>query len=169
MSALLTFALWSNVAAAGSLNPVFEQAAAEYGVPAPLLMALAYEASRLEPTATSAWGGYGLFDLREDDESDGPGIEQVSMLLGVSPDVVRADVDAQVRGAAALLAWHAKNLSDDGSLPPVEALEDWAPALRGFSGRQEPELQAMYVEYLYEVVSSGFAVKDAYNLSLIHI
>ncbi|MCK6515725.1 N-acetylmuramoyl-L-alanine amidase [Myxococcota bacterium] len=164
MSALLSFALWSNVAAAGSLNPVFERAAAEYDVPAPLLMALAYEASRIEPTATSAWGGYGLFDLREDDESDGPGIEQVSMLLGVSPDVVRADVDAQVRGAAALLAWHAKNLSDDGSLPPVEALEDWAPALRGFSGRQEPELQAMYVEYLYEVVSSGFAVKDAYNL-----
>ena len=104
MSALLSFALWSNVAAAGSLNPVFERAAAEYDVPAPLLMALAYEASRLEPSATSAWGGYGLFDLREDDETDGPGIEQVSMLLGVSPDVVRAALERWVGAADFALA-----------------------------------------------------------------
>lgn len=157
----LLLALCAPTVQAGAYDALFTAAADEFDVPEPLLLALAYEASRFDPDAASAWGGYGLFDLREDDESFGPGLERVSTLLDQSPDAVRASPALQVRGAAALLAWHARNLRGDGTLPPVDALEDWAGALRGFSGREEDHLQDLFVAYVYEVVEQGFLLDEA--------
>lgn len=141
-------------AAATTYGAAFEQAADEFAVPEPLLVALAYEASRIDPEAASAWGGYGMFDFREDDESFGPGIERVSVLLDESPDDVMADPVLQIRGAAALLAWH-------GDGQPAADLEAWAEPLAAFSGRQEPELQGMFVEYIYELVERGIYASEA--------
>ncbi|HJN72339.1 MAG TPA: N-acetylmuramoyl-L-alanine amidase [Myxococcota bacterium] len=141
-------------AAATTYGPAFEQAAEEFQVPEPLLVALAYEASRIDPDAASAWGGYGMFDFREDDESFGPGIERASVLLDTSPDDLMVDPVLQIRGAAALLAWH-------GDGEDVGDLEAWADPIRAFSGRQEPELQRMFVEYIYELVDQGIYTEEA--------
>jgi len=70
------------------------------------------------------------------------------VLLDESPDDIMADPVLQIRGAAALLAWHG-----EGEDP--HELEAWSDPLRAFSGRQEPELQRMYVQYIYEVVDQG--------------
>ncbi|MCP4804664.1 MAG: hypothetical protein GY913_34045 [Proteobacteria bacterium] len=134
-------------------GPTFQAAADEFSVPEPLLVALAFEASRFDAEQASAWGGYGLYDLREDDESWGPGIEQVSILLDVSPDEVMRSPELQIRGAAALLAYHGERSGD--ALPPVDELEAWAPAIRAFSARQEPHLQDLFTTYVFEVVEQG--------------
>ena len=152
MSHLALLVLQISPAHAGT-QALYEDAAREFSVPEELLVALAYEASRFDADAASAWGGYGLYDLREDDESFGPGLERVSTLLEVSPDELRARPDLQIRGAAALMAWHGRNLY--GELPPVQDLEAWAPVVRAFSGRQEGHLQEMFVSVVYEIVQDG--------------
>ena len=105
----LSLLVFAAAVQAAPLDLAIEQAAETHEVPAALLVALAFEASHFDAQAASAWGGYGLYDFREDDESFGPGIERVSALLGQSPDNIMASPELQVQGAAALLAWHAEN------------------------------------------------------------
>lgn len=164
---LLTALLFAPTAHAAPLDSAFEQAALEHQVPAPLLVALAYEASHFDAQAASAWGGYGLYDFREDDETYGPGIERVAALLGESPDEIIGSPDLQIQGAAALLAWHAEGQL--GALPDAENLEAWAPAIVAFSGRQEPAHQALFVSYIYEVLEQGIYAYEAKMLPQEHV
>ncbi len=152
---------------AAPLDSAFEQAAETHKVPAPLLMALAFEASHFDAQAASAWGGYGLYDFREDNESFGPGIERVSVLLGESPDDIMASPELQIQGAAALLAWHAEGQL--GTLPEQDELSEWAPAVVAFSGRQEPEHQALFVSYIYELLEDGIYAAEAKLLPQEHV
>ncbi|MCK6504801.1 N-acetylmuramoyl-L-alanine amidase [Myxococcota bacterium] len=138
------------------LGPHFSRAAAEFQVPRPLLMALAWEASRWDPEVVSQWGGYGLYDLREEDGGDGPRLEDAAMLLGVSPDDLVDDPGLQIRAAAAMLARSAA-VRGDGRLPPVDDLGAWLTAVASFSGRHAPNLQDMYAHYVYDVVEHGAA------------
>lgn len=136
------------------LAPAFTDAAARWQVPEPLLLALAWEASHWQPEVASQWGGYGLFDLREEDGGPGPRIEDAAILLGVSPDDIIASPALQVQAAAALLARTAR-VVHDGETPEVDALEDWWEAVASFSGRHEPNLQELYTRTIYEVVATG--------------
>lgn len=145
--------------AAAPLDPAFEAAASAHQVPPELLVALAFEASHFDAQAASAWGGYGLYDFREDEESFGPGIERVSILLGASPDDIIDSPELQIEGAAALLAWHAE--AQLGALPDPDDLEAWAPAVVAFSGRQEPNLQGLFVSYIYELIAEGIYTDSA--------
>ncbi|MDP2309310.1 MAG: N-acetylmuramoyl-L-alanine amidase [Pseudomonadota bacterium] len=138
------------------LTAAFDAAADEYGVPKPLLMAIAWEASHFDPDVQSAWGGYGMFDLREG--SQDPSLEHAAALLEVDPNVMVADWELQVRGAAAILADQGR-LSNAGVLPPRADLLAWWDAVRAFSGREEPLLQEQYASYVYETAAQG-VVKD---------
>jgi len=136
------------------LQPIFHSAAAEFGVPEPLLLAMGWEASRWEADVTSQWGGYGIFDLQEDDAGPGPRLEDAAELLGISPDRIIAEPRQQVRAAAALLARSAR-AGHDGSLPQVDELSAWWTAVESFSGRDEPGLGDMYARYIFDVVGTG--------------
>lgn len=138
--------------AAGSLDRAVQSAAAEFGVPAPLLLALAWEASHWNPDVRSEWGGYGLFDLREGAQD--PSLEHASALLEVDPNAMIGDWRLQVRGAAAMLADHGR-LSNGGLLPdPADAMR-WWDAVRAFSGREEPLLQEQFALYIFELLNVG--------------
>jgi len=141
------------------LEPHFQAAAAEFQVPQELLMALAWEASRWDAEVTSAWGGYGLFDLREEDGDFGPRIEDAAILLGISPDEIIADPRQQIRAAAAMLARSAAiahgSSGREGRLPDVDDLGAWVRPITGFSGRHEPAMQQMFARYIFEVVQEG--------------
>lgn len=139
------------------LSTAFAEAAADFSVPEPVLLALAYEASRWQPDVASQWGGYGLFDFREPGEH-GPDIEQAAMLLAISPDEIMASPTQQIRAAAALLAWSAQ--LGDTPLPPATDLAAWSGAVRSFSARQAPNLQQMYVEYIYTLLEEGIPADD---------
>lgn len=140
----------------GAFQAEVAEAAAHYAVPEPILLALAYEASRFNPDIRSYWGGYGLFDLREGDED--PALEHAAALLEVDPNAMIDDWRLQVRGAAAILADQAR-LAGQGVAPPPDDLVAWWDAVRAFSGRHEPNLQDLYADYVFQVVREG-AVED---------
>ncbi len=121
------------------------------GVPADLLMALAWEATRMDPTRATDWAGYGLFDLRDGAEPD---VEEAAVLLGVSPDDLIIDPEWNARGAAALLADRAR-ASHGGALPDPDDLESWWPAVEAYSGHHDPAQRREFAVYIYELVRFG--------------
>ena len=138
------------------LSAAFDAASAEFGVPSPLLLAIAYEASHFNPDAESRWGGHGLFDLREGERD--PSLEHAAALLEVNPNLLAADWRLSVRGAAAILADQGR-LSNGGELPAAADLLAWWDAVRAFSGREEPLLQNHYAVAIFELAQVG-AVAD---------
>ena len=144
---------------AADLSAAFSDAAEEFQVPEPILLALSYEASRWDEDAASQWGGYGLFDLQEP-ETDGPDIERAATLLDISPDRLIDEPVQNIRGAAALLASAAAR-AGDGRAPPPDDLLAWWDAVISFSGRHEPNLQQMYAASIFELLSEGVAPSPA--------
>jgi hypothetical protein len=134
------------------LDLAFTAAAAEYGVPRPVLMAIGFEATRWNPDVVSEWGGYGMFDLREGDQD--PSLEHAAALLEVDPNRVATEWQLSVRGTAAILADQARS-THGGTLPAQDDLLAWWDAVRAFSGRQEPALQDLNATYIFEVVRDG--------------
>jgi hypothetical protein len=134
------------------LERAFSAASAEFGVPQPILMAIGFEATHWNPDAETRWGGYGMFDLREGDQD--PSIEHAGDLLSVDPNLLMTDWRLNLRGAAAILADQART-ANGGRLPDVNDLPAWWDAVRAFSGREEPFLQQLYAEGIYDVVSRG--------------
>ncbi len=143
------------------LSRTFAAAAEESGVPEDLLYALAFEASGLQRhDAPSAWGGRTMFDLVEDDEVGGPSLERASALLSLDPNAVVADWRLAARAAAALLADEAREIGH-GALPAADDLDAWQPAVAAFSGRDEPNLQQLYVSGVYQLLAAGFEADTA--------
>ena len=138
------------------LRRQFAVAAEEAGVPDVVLLAVAYEASGLrEHRQASTWGGRTMFDFVESDEVGGPDLERAAIAADADVDDVLADWRVATRAAAALLAEHARN-QNGGELPAVTQLDAWQGAVAAFSGRQEPLLQAFYVEAIYTLLEGGF-------------
>ncbi|GDX83809.1 hypothetical protein LBMAG42_56200 [Deltaproteobacteria bacterium] len=143
------------------LPAAFASAAKEFGVPVELLYAIAFEASGLQQhSAASAWGGRTMFDLVEEDELGGPSLERAASLLGVSPDEVIEDWRVSTRAAAALLAEQAREVNG-GLLPSPTDLDAWQSAVAVFSGRDEPNLQGLYVQGVYTLLFNGFEADTA--------
>ena len=155
MLTLLLTAGLSAQAADADLADAFTRSAEAHAVPEKLLLALAWEASHWNPAVTSAWGGYGLFDMREPGETlGGVDVEAAAALIDENPDAVIADPTLQIEAAAALLA-HEAALSNGGVAPDPTDLVAWWDAVRAFSGRDEPDLQAMYASFIFESVNFG--------------
>lgn len=158
---MILVSLITSAALAQPLPRAFTDAASEFGVPEPVLLALAFEASGWQPDVASQWGGYGLFDLREPGEG-GMDIEQAAMLLDRSPDDLIDDPRHNIRGAAALLAEAA---AVDGELPPVDDLLAWWDPVTSFSASHAENLQHMYAAYVFDLLNDGIEA-SADGLSL---
>jgi len=153
---LLSVALAAPMVAPAPPNALdlgFTATANEFGVPRPLLMAIGYEATRWNPDVVSDYGGVGMFGLLDGDGGE-PSLEHAAALIETDPNLLISDWRAGMRGTAALLAWQAQ-LSNGGVLPPTDDLGAWWPAVVAFSGRQEPNLQALYGNYIYSIVQDG--------------
>ncbi|HND29771.1 MAG TPA: hypothetical protein PLA94_07215, partial [Myxococcota bacterium] len=143
------------------LEQVMEQAAAQEGVPKPVLMAIAYEASRFDPTVVSLSEGWGMFDLHEGDQ--GPSLEKAAAELEVDPNLLITDWKLSVRGTAALLASYGRLSAGTQKTPPVDDLLAWWDAVRAFSGREEPVLQEQYTRYIFESIDQGYLVESQWG------
>ncbi|MFT5683293.1 MAG: soluble lytic murein transglycosylase-like protein, partial [Myxococcota bacterium] len=148
---MILASLLASVASAEPLPRAFAEAADEFGVPEPILLALAYEASGWQPDVASQWGGYGLFDLREPGEG-GMDVETAAMLLDRSPDDLIDDPIHNIRGAAALLAEAA---SIGGELPETDDLLAWWGPVTSFSANHAENLQHMYAAYVFDLINTG--------------
>lgn len=151
---------------AAGLEAAFTRAAAESGVPATLLKAIAYAETRFYhvPGIASEFAGqepaYGVMALRGDRLARG------AELAGLSVADVRSDSGANVRAAAALLAAEARALG----LDPARLGADvgaWAKAVAQSSGITDPQSQAHYIHAaVYSLVRDGIPSEELMRAGL---
>jgi hypothetical protein len=153
-------------APASSLESGFARAAADSGVPATLLKAIAYAETRFYhvPGVDSEFEGqapaYGVMALR------GERLTRAAQLAGLSVDEVRRDASANVRAAAALIAAEARALG----LSPAQLSQDlgaWAKAVANFSGIADSHVQAHYIHVVvYPLVRDGIPGEELLRAGL---
>jgi len=168
-----------------SLQDAFAAAADEFGVPLPVLMATSYAETRWEmhPGEQSFAGGYGVMHLTqvdnplehggkgEEDEaaftpSDDPALhtlDAAAALLGVEADLLKTDLVQNIRGGAALLAKHARDLT--GELPKHTA--DWYGAVAKYNGSAYADLAKEYADRVFATINKGAARTTEVGLSAV--
>jgi len=142
-----------------SLNMLFDDAAAESGVPRDLLVATSYALTRLDARSgeVSSEGGVGLMDLRIDGST--PSIHKAAGLIQASSEDLEHDTTLNVRGGAALLASMAASRAE---VTGAELLtyEDWYPVVAQFSGERDPLLAEGFAAQVYTLLSWGLVVEE---------
>ncbi|MDC0707885.1 N-acetylmuramoyl-L-alanine amidase [Stigmatella sp. ncwal1] len=142
--------------AVGALDPLFEQAAREFNVPADLLKAISYTETRWqmvrgEQEFDGMPAAHGVMALR------GAALERGAALAGVSAEAVRDDALANIRAGAALLSAHADELKVERA--DVGA---WAPAVARLSGITDTGAQAEYIhQEVYSTLRNGVFAESA--------
>lgn len=154
-----------------ALQAAFAAAAAEFGVPEPLLLALSYSLSRWEHHggAPSVAGGYGPMHLvsvaarpaRDGRGLDaprlarapaGPGtLEEAAALLGAPAELLRADPAQNVRGGAALLAHYAREAGGPAPARPA----DWYGAVARYSGSPDAGPALDFADQVFATLGAG--------------
>ncbi|MFO7173181.1 MAG: N-acetylmuramoyl-L-alanine amidase [Bacillota bacterium] len=139
----------------GPLGRLFSEAAAEFGVPAPLLVALGYAQTRLDDHGgvPSVAGGYGVMHL-----VDNPGnqsLREAADLLGADPEALKTDTALNIRGAAALLARAARE-EHGGKLPGD--LADWYTPVAAYFRFASDWTARLAADAVYEALERGIDV-----------
>ncbi|MDY7226197.1 N-acetylmuramoyl-L-alanine amidase [Hyalangium rubrum] len=134
----------------GQLDPLFDEAARDFNVPADLLKAISFTETRWQMVSGEEEfdgmpAAFGVMALR------GERLERGAALAGVSVAQAKSDARANIRAGAALLSAHADELKLDRA--DVGA---WAPAVAGFSGITLAEAQAEYIhKEVYATLRNG--------------
>lgn len=135
----------AQVPAASPYDDILARAAAEHGVPAALLRAIAYVETGWQMVEGQEEHGlapaYGLFALR------GERLREGAARAGLAEAAVRHDAEANARAAAALLRAHA----DDAGLTGP-GLEGWRRAVAGYADIGLDAGRAAYVREVYAVL-----------------
>ncbi len=155
--------------AASSLLHEAQEAAREYGVPVPVVLAMGYVNTRLETPAPDVTayregdpdgrGIYGLMALVRNPAADTVGL--AARITGLSPRELIFDRSANLHGGASLLAY------SQGPGRPRLA-RDWLGAVAG-SGGDGPALHAtagvgggdLYADQVADVLARGFTVRTS--------
>jgi len=163
---------------AHQLDRWFDEAAAEFDVPAELLRSIAFVETRwtqIIPTArqsarrnfTGADGGndlppvYGIMGLRNDDHF-GHSLIDAAAFVGRTPAELTADARLNIRGAAALL--HSLGRGNTASTP----LEQWEAAAATYSGIPQASIAQVYTYDVFNGIAAGRA-SDAYRVGPAHV
>ena len=155
-------------------------AAREFGVPARLLLAISYDETRWSRTGDSPSidGGYGLMNLtaRTFPAPDGRGLmsppvpravtlprahytlDEAAQLLRMPASVLQTSERENVRGAAALLARYARQLSG-GALPA--SLGGWYGAVAEYSGAVNVQPARSFADDVFRTLASGASLTSA--------
>lgn len=137
-----------------SAQQAFASAAQEFDVPVPLLEAICYMEGRLSNQGgqPSIDNGFGCMHLVVNPHADT--LDQAAQALGVSTDLLKADIATNIRGGAAVLHADALQLSG-GQLPAT--LADWYGAAELYSTAQAPSTARLYADTLYRLLNTGFS------------
>jgi N-acetyl-anhydromuramyl-L-alanine amidase AmpD len=135
------------------LNAAFQHAAQEFAVPRDLLIAIAYIETHLhdrngEPSIDN---GYGLMHLA--DNSNVRTLKIAARLLGVAEDVLKSDVEQNIRGGAALLRSYAD--AHQINARGREDLAAWYPAVAQYSNATNAAVARDYADEVYKLLNSG--------------
>ncbi len=145
----------------------FAAAAAEFGVPEPVLLAVSYDESLWEdhsgaPSTTGAYGPMGLTDVeRGTPSAKGDSIDPslrtlitAAGLLHLPAVVLRTDERANIRGGAALLAHYAAVVGH--GTPPADTA-GWYPAVADFGDVDQSGNGDRFADQVYDTIRTGAA------------
>ena len=153
----------------------FTAAAAEFGVPAPVLEAVSFYETQWEDHGgqVNAQAGYGPMNLTDltAAELDADGLStqspryaemlkapaehsalEAAELLGVDPGTVQSDEAQNIRGGAALLASYARGYGH-GALPTD--IDGWYAAAARYSQATENKVAQVYADGVWDTLRSG--------------
>lgn len=172
-------------AASGERQRIFENAAAEFGVPDQLLLAISYNQTRWEnhDGEPSVVGGYGLMHLtsmpqvedgrgdparplpvRTSDTKQGT-LEAAASAARTSKEAAMRDDAENVRAGAALLAQYAKD-SNGGQTPGP--LQDWYGAVAKIGAPADAAAAEEFADAVFATVRKGVSATttDGQTLSI---
>jgi len=142
----------------------FAEAAAEFGVPVEVLLAVSYHESRWEhhDGEPSVAGGYGPMHLVHADLSAtrGEGFAPVSTaataarLANLPLDRVLTDDRANIRAGAALLARYGR-AARGGAAPPRDDIGAWYPAVVRWAATPYPDEARNFADDVYRTIREG--------------
>ncbi|HET6739233.1 MAG TPA: transglycosylase SLT domain-containing protein, partial [Kribbella sp.] len=150
----------------------FSAAAAKYGVPEPVLLAVSYAESRWDdhggtPSTTGGYGPMHLTALGASEVADLSGKQKVataeslqtlkkaSELTGIDQSALRTDTTANINGGAAVLASYQKALG-----LPVGAntsAADWYGAIASYAEAGDKAGAAGFADDVYSIMAKGAA------------
>jgi N-acetyl-anhydromuramyl-L-alanine amidase AmpD len=161
-------------AAPGRTMALMRAAAAEFGVPSRLLLAISYDQTRWDRPggAASVDGGYGVMDLtaKSFPAGDGRGdparpagrlvtmarthdtLDDAARLLRLPAATLKTDERQNIRGAAAVLARYARGLAG-GRLPA--SLGAWYGAVAAYSGDTTAATARAFADGVFHTLRSG--------------
>lgn len=153
-----------SIAQPNELNAMFESVAAEYDVPAELLMAIAWTETRWNMVYGDEEGhnhgqapAYGVMALR------GRRLSEGADLAGVSEEDARSDALSNIRAATAWLSARA----DELGVEPRSDVFAWSDVVAEYPDLADPSVQSMYVEHdVFGALRSGFiaTAEDGHEL-----
>ncbi|HVX46302.1 MAG TPA: hypothetical protein VHC49_20590, partial [Mycobacteriales bacterium] len=150
-----------------SRQQAFAAAAAEFGVPRPVLMAVAYNLSRFEqhggaPSTTGAYGVMGLTDVPASAArgTGGPAPGSASLhtlntaarLAGASSAATKSDDATNIRAGAALLAQYARDV-DHGALP--DSIGGWYGAVEKYAQTPDATAAGQFAGDVFSTIRTG--------------
>ncbi len=137
------------------LEVVFDDAAAEFGVPRDLLVSVAYTVSRMDGRAgaPSKDGGVGVMNLHIDGRT--PSIDAAAETVGLDADTIRYDMVANVRGGAAVLAGLAKQY-ESRTGEEVDTMAEWVPVVAAWAGVDDPLVAEGFAYQVFSMMAQGF-------------
>ncbi len=124
-----------------------DDAAAEFRVPAIILKAAAQVQSNWAQTGPSFYGSYGMMGLIETDN-----VKQITLaasLTNANSNAIKNEAKANIRAAAALLAYYQKGK------PSSDNLADWFEATRELTGLSNEEMKTSLATSFYNVIKNG--------------
>jgi hypothetical protein len=136
----------------------FALAAAEYQVPEPVLLGIAYVETRVRHLGASPSLnlGYGVMNLVEREDWDALGRAQAH--TGLDRGRLKVDPQANVRGAAAFLReLFEQSLASYPNLRP-NALEDWWHAVSLYGGLSSASEAHAYAAQVFGAIEQGFSL-----------
>lgn len=133
----------------------YESASAEFAVPRPLLESIGWVETRwhMRPGVPARDGCYGVMHLC-DWGDDGP-LMQASRLTGLSPESLRTDRDANIRGAAALLRANADRYFAETTHLSDRNMADWWQVVMRWSNATDPAVADDYATQVFQLVNRG--------------
>ena len=151
--------LWDKHPDAKDLEKIFEVAAKDFGVPVEILKAVAYKESGWIHDGPSCDYGYGIMHLVDNNYCQT--LQEAAEVSGYSEVELKADPEANVRGAAALIAKYTKE-----TVGKPKRLEDFFDALKRFSGLITEELREIQATEYYEILKKGCNVTNGLGMKI---
>ncbi len=138
----------------------FMKASKEFKVPIEILEGIGFVESHWVQRIPTNHGGehmppsYGVMGLR-DDSFFGHSLIEAAKLIHATPDKLKTDASANIRGAAALLKKYADEQSKNKKTKFLK-LEDWKSVLERYPGIPQPQTAQIYSHDVYYILNKGY-------------